>query len=220
MTYSVLSAEPACTGGEISVVLQLTDGRYSQKIKGTVSLEFYKELGFPTEFFIPVAVDEFTFKNVEFLMRKTEAIKKGLDLLGYSQNTKKSLSEKLRQRGFDRECAEQASLYLSEKGFINEKDSALELAQDMALRGKYGRMRITHSLYEKGFEREAADYALSELEVDFPQICADRISMMGGADIFGERTSRIKAMSALARYGFSFDDIKLALKYLNGQQDE
>jgi SOS response regulatory protein OraA/RecX len=49
-------------------------------------------------------------------------------------------------------------------------------------------------------------------DIDFVLICAKRIEKMGGREIFADRDEKRKAIAALTRYGFSYDDIKDALK--------
>ena len=54
--------------------------------------------------------------------------------------------------------------------------------------------------------------ALENTEADFVQACTERISMMGGKEIFAEPRQKQKAISALLRYGYSYDDIREALR--------
>ena len=54
--------------------------------------------------------------------------------------------------------------------------------------------------------------AADEVELDFAEICRKRIEKMGGRELFAAKETKQKALAALMRYGFSYDDIKEALK--------
>ena len=49
-------------------------------------------------------------------------------------------------------------------------------------------------------------------DVDFAAVCYKRIAKMGGRELFASPETKKKAVAALLRYGFSYEDIKEALK--------
>lgn len=79
------------------------------------------ELGLPWEFTAPIVIDKDQCDELIFCIEKTAAIKKGLSLLGYAQNTAKMLKRKLAQKGYSAEAASAAVEYLLSHGFIHEK---------------------------------------------------------------------------------------------------
>ena len=83
---------------------------------------------------------------------------------------------------------------------------------DRLLREYPGDIALPVTLFEKGFSKEAIDKVSNEFFVDFSAICRKRIEKMGGLSIFSDKDEKKKAVSALLRYGFSYDDIKDAIK--------
>ena len=188
------------------------DGYSVKRAKGEIALEFYDDADIPKNIEEPTKIDEQTFYDIIYLMKKTDAVKKGLELLAYSQNTKSALYQKLVQRGFARDVSRDAVDYISSCGHINEYDMACSLVYDMANRRLYGKVRIKAELLSKGFPADVSDRAIADSDADFSDICERRIEKLGGHEIFNEKTSRAKAIAALMRYGFSFDEIKLAMR--------
>ena len=82
----------------------------------------------------------------------------------------------------------------------------------MAEKKLYGARRISTALFEKGFSKEAVHAAMGGADVDFSVICRKRIEKMGGRELFAAKETKQKAVAALLRYGFSYDNIKEALK--------
>ena len=212
MKISLYAVNPVSGGEETELCFEISDGEHVERRKLTVTAEMFFELGFPHTLCGNVEISCGKLDEVIFLAEKTAAIKRGLYILSFADNTKKSLTRKLVQKGFSKEAALEATDFLAENGYINENESAKMLARDMAVKKLYGARRVSSALYEKGFSREAVENAIENLDVDFHILCGKRIDAMGGADFFAEKDTKQKAVAALLRYGFSYDDIKEALK--------
>ena len=89
------------------------------------------------------------------------------------------------------------------------------LAETLANRKLYGKNRIRKELFAKGFEEAVIRSALEALDIDFAELCARRIASMGGLPCFEERAAKQKAIAALMRYGFSYDDIREGTRRLS-----
>ena len=111
--------------------------------------------------------------------------------------------------------AEAAVEYLCSHGCINEERDAQMLAETLANRKLYGKNRIRKELFAKGFEEAVIRGALDMLDIDFAELCARRIASMGGLPCFEERAAKQKAIAALMRYGFSYDDIREGTRRLS-----
>jgi SOS response regulatory protein OraA/RecX len=61
--------------------------------------------------------------------------------------------------------------------------------------------------------------ALELTEIDFAEICVARIRSMGGIGIFHHTEEKNKAISALMRYGFSYQDIREATALLRDEEE-
>lgn len=216
MEITVTEIRAAANGAEAIVAVRICEGESIQDLSGSILTEMLLELGLPWEFTEPISLGRNRFDALLFCMEKTAAIKKGLSLLEYAQNTAKSLKRKLIQKGYSAETAGEAVEYLLSRGYIREKDDAALLVETLAERKLYGRNRIKKELYAKGFEGDVIKEVMDSVvyEIDFAGICARRIKHMGGYELLADRCRRQKAIAALMRYGFSFEDIKEASERL------
>ncbi|MBO4429161.1 MAG: regulatory protein RecX [Clostridia bacterium] len=218
MIFKLIETAPSPSGEEVVCKLTATDGRLVQRFSGSVAADFFGELGIPSETTEEKEIDGEKFDEIVFYMKKTDAIKTGLKLLEYSQNTRRALCAKLAVRGFSREIASAAADYLEGHGYINEYDMACALVDDLANRRLYGAMRIKNELFAKGFAQDVSARAMEDADVDYVSMCAERIKKAGGTDIFKDKISRVKAISSLARYGFTLDEIKEAIKLVDSEK--
>lgn len=212
MKILLYSVTPVNGGEETELRFELSEGENFENTKLTVSAEMFFELSLPLTLRAPVEFTPARYEHVLFLAEKNAAVKKGLNLLSFGDNTKKGLVRKLTAKGFSKTAAVEAADLLEEEGYIDESASAAALAHDLAHKKLYGRRRIVASLYSKGFLSSTAEAAIEEAEIDFTQICRKRIDSMGGSAIFAEQEEKRKAVAALLRYGFSMEEIRDALK--------
>lgn len=213
MIFSVCRITPVSEGESLLLEIRISNGENEQKIKGEVATQLFTEMGYPLASDGDIVIDREKYMELERAITLTSAIKKGIGLLSFSQNTKKALKTKLTSRGFTKEISSDAVDYLESVGYIDEYSQAETLVCDLAEKKLFGISRIRNELYKKGFCREAIEKAL-DCGIDFDAVCAERIEKTIGTDAFLERDSRGKAIAALSRYGFSIDNIKEALTSL------
>ncbi|MBE6653940.1 MAG: hypothetical protein E7608_00625 [Ruminococcaceae bacterium] len=214
MNILLYAVNPISGGEETELCFELSDGEHIEKKKLIITAEMFFELGFPHFPCGKVEISCGKLDEIEYLAEKTAAIKRGLYILSFADNTKKSLVRKLIMKGFSKEIAADAADHLEKTGYINETEAAKTLSHDMAQKKLYGPRRISAALYEKGFSRNAVESAMKELDEDFHIICGKRIEAMGGKEIFADKAKKQKAVASLMRYGFSYDDIREGLRLL------
>ncbi len=214
MKILLYAVNPILGGEETELCFELSDGEHIEKKKLIITAEMFFELGFPHSPCGKVEISCGKLDEIEYLAEKTAAIKRGLYILSFADNTKKNLVRKLILKGFSKEIAADAADHLEKTGYINEAEAAKILSRDMAQKKLYGARRISAALYEKGFSRDAVERAMEELDVDFHIICGKRIEAMGGKALFVDKALKQKAVASLMRYGFSYDDIREGLKLL------
>ena len=214
--YRILAVE---NGEAAEISLELSNGRASQQIKGTVSAAMFAELGLPLSLKEPFSIDRERCEEILRCMKLYAAIKKGICLLGYASNTARTLSHKLKTKGYPDDIAEEAVAYLKEKGYIRERDDAILFAEHLTRHKLYGKNRIRKEMFVKGFPEDVIREALETLEIDFSEICAKRIRSMGGSGIFDNAAEKNKAISALMRYGFSVQEIRDARALLLNEDE-
>ena len=218
MQISVYKIQALGNGEEAEISLEISNGKESQYIKGTVSASMFSSLRLPVVLKNPILIEREQCEDILRSMKLYAAIKKGLDLLGYAKNTAKTLKEKLKMRGYAPDIAEEAVSYLAEKGYIRENEDAMLFAESLAKKKAYGKKRIQKEMFHKGFSEEVIREALEQNEIDFSEVCLKRIRSMGGMEIFETQESRNKAIASLLRYGFSYEDIREARILLQNEE--
>ena len=212
MKILLYKVNPTSGGEEAELYVELSSGENFERSKFTVSAEMFFELGFSVNFTGEQELSRERYEEITLFAERHSAVKRGISILSFGDNTKKGLARKLCTKGFSREAAEYAAEYLENAGYINEAESAMLLARDMAEKKLYGARRIAAALYEEGFSKDAIAAAAERVDVDFALVCAKRIAKMGGRELFFAKETKQKAVAALLRYGFSYEDIKEALK--------
>ena len=156
-----------------------------------------------------MTLNEDTFDALERCSKECLAIRKGSDLLSYSSSSRKRLVQRLRNKGIDRESAENAATHLAQIGAINEEmDAEREVAS--CLRKLWGKKRIYQELLAKGYEREHIENALLVISKEQMMENCALLLKKKHRTIPDDPTVRRKIAGSLSRYGYSFDEIKYA----------
>ena len=149
------------------------------------------------------------------LSDRNRAKEKAVFLLSKRDYSKKELAHKLcREKGkyyADRtESAAQAAAYMEELGYVNDERYARRLARQYQTERLYSRRHILEKLCQKGISRELARQAADELETEEAQVALEFLYRKRyTVPVTREETD--KTAAALARQGFSGDDIRRAL---------
>lgn len=124
--------------------------------------------------------------------------------------SKKQLTDKL-ARAFSRETAKKVADRMEELGYINDTSYAERLAEQLLTERKVGSRKAVATMIAKGIDRETARLALEAVETD-PVETALAVIKSKYADKLGNPKDTQKVVAALARRGFSFSDIREALR--------
>ena len=207
-TCAVLSVTPSGEGETVAVVLALPDpeGKKAQRVTFRLLVEQYAELG--------VRTGEITPEYAETLLdagRLCGAIRRGISLLGYGDQSARRLAGKLTAKGVDRDTAARAVAYLTERGYIREESTATLRARQGVSKG-WGERRIREDLVAHGFAREAVEEAMEAVsEEDWEENCVACIEKKYG-EIPEDRGERQKLMAAMMRLGYDADTVKEAIR--------
>ena len=139
-------------------------------------------------------------------------------LLTYRDHSQNELAEKLR-RNYTEEVVEKVILHLMDLGLLNDRIYAEKLARNYLVTKKYGMSRALFEMQRKGIEREMAKEALDELEVDPHEQILRLLERKYGRKL-EEKNGYRKALSALMRQGFSYDESSDALREYIRQTEE
>lgn len=195
-------------GKEVFLTVELREGDKSQKKTFTLPRAIYEGLD------LPAPPSEITRENVYEIMSADEqyrAIKKAFDILAYGRNSVRSLTDKLRHRGFSDEVATDTAEYMKRNGYLKEENDA-EREAECCVAKLWGKKRIMMQLHQKGYDGESFEAAMAYLEtVDFVDLCVKLIRQKYRT-LPKDEGERQKVISGLVRYGYTFSEIKEAAK--------
>jgi SOS response regulatory protein OraA/RecX len=207
-TCAVLSVTPVGEGETVTVVLALPDpeGKRAQRVRFCLLVEQYTELGVKTGEITPEEADALLDAG-----KLCGAIRRGISLLGYGDQSARRLAYKLTAKGVDRDIAVRATAYLAEKGYIREDDTAALRARGGVNKG-WGKRRIREDLMAHGFTREAVEEAMEDLaDTDWGENCAAAIRKKYG-EIPEDKGERQKLIAAMMRLGYDTDTVREAMR--------
>ena len=136
------------------------------------------------------------------------AREKALQLVSQRQMSRRELSKKLREKGFDPETADYCVDWVTERGLLNEESYAAAIVRHYAAKG-YGESRIRQELQRRGLSRELWEDALAAMPEDTSKL--DRLIAQRLHDPDNRDEVR-KLTVALFRRGFGMEEIRSALK--------
>lgn len=213
MTVEIVSLS-AVGEDSIAVCFEICDGEHCQKEKFIVGAEPVARLRLKVgecsrEIYDRVAEDA----EIHF------ALKRGLNILAYGSCSEKALMQKLKMKGVSSEIAKRVACELVRRGYMDPHADATREAQ-RCLSKLWGKKRIICELHKKGYsdrDIHGALYSLEDAEVDFAEICAERLKRTADC-IPTDPTERKKLISSLCRYGFSGEDIREAFKIFGSEK--
>lgn len=154
------------------------------------------------------------------LIARSDAVlakEKALYLLEHRPHSKRELEDKL-ARTVGREAAGQAAGRMEELGLIDDADYARRLAEELARKG-FAAPRIRQELLRRGIGRElAAEEA--ERAAAAPEDALHSLIERRFARQLGEEKGRRRAVAALQRMGYRWEEIRSALRAFGGEPED
>lgn len=200
----------------ISAIRQTSPGRL------TVSLEDGGEirstLGVVTDLrlFSGKDLDAGQLEELRLLSRRSLAREKALEYLSRRMFSRRELYTKLLQKGEDEDTAEYCVQWLEEQGFLNDESYAAAIARHYAAKG-YGQGRVREELRRRGIRRELwedAYEAMPQPEDKLDKFIASRLKDPE------DRDQVRKVSAALYRRGYSWEQIRSALRRFDAEAEE
>lgn len=133
-------------------------------------------------------------------------------LIGRRAMSRRSLEQRLQERGASEAEARYATEWLEAIGALNDAEYAASLVRHYSGMG-YGPARVREKLYEKGIPRELWEDALEELPEEGGQVDAFLQSKLRGR-IPDEKEKR-RLTNVLLRRGFPWGEVRAAWERLN-----
>lgn len=129
--------------------------------------------------------------------------------LSYRALSRVALREKLLSKGHAEDAADYAVAWLLERGLLNDAELAAATVRSCARKG-YGALRIRQELRRRGIGNEDAEAALSAFEPEEERMAALLDKRLRGD--LSDRKEVAKAVAALQRRGFRWEEIRRALE--------
>lgn len=183
------------------------DGEYAMELDTRTLIE--------NRFDVGSEIDDDALHDLIGLSNENRAKEKALWLISYRSHSKKELTDKIK-RTYDEESAEKAADRMEELGLIDDEDFARRYADKLIYGKRMSKRAAMRELTFKGIDRELAQEALDEIEVDYTEQIFIILNKKY-RNITDEKTKR-RAVAALQRLGYSWDDIKTALYEYEAEQ--
>lgn len=140
---------------------------------------------------------------------------RAMTILSLRDHSKEELRRKL-ARIVGEEEAERTADKMEAIGLVNDERFAEQLAEELLDRRLFGADRAVYELTRKGISRESAEELVSRLDAE-PQARILRFLQKKYPGAFNDEKVRKRAVAALMRNGFKWEDIRRAIK---GYEDE
>lgn len=168
------------------------------------------------------ALDEQEFEDRLSAAQYSEAYEEALTILDYSQRTSEELRKKLIDKGYAGPAAEAVVQRLEEVRLIDDAAYARHIVSSIA-RKPVGVYAARRKLRAKGFDEEAADDALEQLDDEQQASMALALARKLLPRYAGKgepRAVKAKLAQALARRGFSWENVKSAVDSVMDEDEE
>ncbi|MEE1317979.1 MAG: regulatory protein RecX [Ruminococcus sp.] len=154
-------------------------------------------------------IDDEDLHEIINLSNERRAKEKALWLISYRDHSKKELTDKIK-RTCDEESAEKAVERMEELGLVNDEAYAQRYAKKLLFSKHMSKNAAIYELSRKGIDKELAEEILENTEVDernqIRQVIDKKYRNLSDEKI------RRRAVSALQRLGYRWDDIRSVLE--------
>lgn len=157
-------------------------------------------------------IDDEDLHEIIILSNEKRAKDKALYLITYRDHSKKELTDKIR-RTCDEASAEKAVERMEELGLVDDESYARRYAQQIIFSKHISKKGASYELARKGIDKELANEILDEIEVDSKEQIRLVIEKKY-RNINDEKIKR-RAVSALQRLGYGWEDIKSVIEEYN-----
>ena len=153
-------------------------------------------------------------EGLEELVERSDARRareKALYLLEHRSHSKRELTEKIARTAASRQAAQAAADHLEELGLLDDQAYAESYAKELFLRKRYGVRRVRQELARKGIDREIIDQVLALYEDQDPGEAISLVLERRYPQWRQDERVRRRAVAALQRLGYSYEQIRSAL---------
>ena len=200
----------------VTAIKQSSPGRVVVEFDGGETLRSTLEAVTDARLYVGMELDEEAFEALKRSTSKALDRQKALEMLSRRPYSRRELKDKLLRRGTDEQSVEDCIAWLDEHGFLDDGEYAGAVARHYTAKG-YGAGRVKSELRRRGIERELADETLEALPENTEKIDAYIARRLNDPK---DRDSVRKIGAALFRRGYSWEEIRAALRRFDTETEE
>jgi regulatory protein len=166
------------------------------------------------------ALDEARVAALLAADQATRATEAALVFLGYRPRSEREVRDRLRRGGFEQDAIDHTIARLHEWRYLDDEDFARRWVENRATHRPRGKRLLQQELRNKGIDRETAREVIDDADLD-EEAAAETIARRRlpayAADDPAAVRRRLSAY--LARRGYGYDVIRVALERVMGEDD-
>ena len=200
----------------VSAMRQTSPGRVTVTLCGGEEIKTTLNVVTDLRLYSGRELDEEELKELYRASRSALARNRAMELLSRRPMSEKELVDKLMGKGEDEETARDCARWLRENGFLDDESYAAAVARHYAAKG-YGPGRVRAELSRRGVDRELWDGTIEAMPENSEKM--DRFIAARLTDPEDREQVR-KVSAALYRRGYSWEEIRSALRRFNAETEE
>ena len=201
---------------QISAIRQSSPGGFLVSFSDGEELRSTLAVVTDARLYVGMELDEEAFEELKKNSSKALGRDKALELLSRRSYSRRELRDKLLRRGMDEAEADDCVQWLCERGFLDESEYAGAVARHYAAKG-YGPGRVRSELQRRGVGRELWDEKIAEIGGSEDKLDAYLARRLKDPS---DRDEVRKIGAALFRRGFSWEEIRAALRRFDVQAED
>ena len=200
----------------VTALKQTSPGRFTVEFEGGGTMLSTLAAVTDARLYVGMTLTQEAYEELKRASSRALEREKALELLSRRPYSRKELKDKLMRKGADEQSAEDCLDWLQEQGFLNDGEYAGAVARHYAAKG-YGAGRVRSELQRRGIERELWDDSLSQLPDAGEQLDSFLARRLKDPS---DRDSVRKLSAALFRRGYSWEEIRAALRRYDSEITE
>lgn len=200
----------------VSALRQTSPGRVTVTLCGGEEIKTTLNVVTDLRLYSGRELDGEELKELRAASRSALARNRAMELLSRRPMSEKELIDKLIRKGEDEETAADCARWLRENGFLNDESYAAAVARHYAAKG-YGPGRVRAELSRRGVDRELWDDTLEAMPENTDKLDRFISSRLTDPE---DRDQIRKVSAALYRRGYSWEEIRSALRRFNAETEE
>lgn len=200
----------------VSAMRQTSPGRVTVTLCGGEEIKTTLNVVTDLRLYAGRELDGEELKELRAASRSALARNRAMELLSRRPMSEKELVDKLIRKGEDEETAADCARWLRENGFLNDESYAAAVARHYAAKG-YGPGRVQAELSRRGVDRELWDDTLEAMPENTDKLDRFISSRLTDPE---DRDQVRKVSAALYRRGYSWEEIRSALRRFNAETEE